>query len=283
MINNKEEISNPDIDIFLDITCETIRIPRSFKKIGEIPSKTGLFQYYIEGDNLISVRSDNSFALGEPKKGKFSIFFRKLDSSKPFFLNSLVLALKFRGLFALHSALLSKNNIEFLLVGESGSGKTTLAKNLSQKKFLYICDDICFLYRPDSRRVGVFLLLHKDFKNYHYSKLNLKKYEHIPSNIMGIHRKRYFPKFIIFPKITHSKISKLIPISKNEATIRLITLSQLMGIEEKEMVAEHVQLLKDLSTQCLCFELLASNDVEKSSNTLIETLRDLINDQKTNT
>ena len=278
-INKKREVVNPDIDISLGLNHKPIKIPLTFKKIEEISNQSGLFQYYKRGDNLICLRNDHSFIMGEPKNGKFSIFFSRLDYSMPFFINSIVLTLKFKGLFPLHSVLLSKNNIGFLLAGESGSGKTTLAKNLIKHNFIYLCDDICFLYRLNSRGVGVFVLLPAALKNYYFSRHNFNRCKNAPSDTLVINKNRFSPKIIIFTKLTHRKVGRLIPISNNDAMVRLISLSQLIWMEEKRMVVEHIQLLKDLSNQCLCFELLAGSDAEETSNMLAEALQELINEQ----
>lgn len=286
-LNKKKEALNPDIvDIFLAYTSKSIQIPNTFNKIADDLRHSELFQYYKMRNKIIYTNND-SFLIGEPSKGKFFIFITRTNKLyTSFFSISLILFLKFKGFFALHSALLSKENVGILLAGNSGSGKTTLVIKLAGIDFKYICDDICLVYKMNSKRVGAFAMSKVIFpvpikKNYNFCsspslKSNFKEYKRLSSISIGAYTKNYFPKFLIFLQIIPSKITKIIPISKNEAMIKLIKLSQFMCSEEKGMVAEHTQLLKDLSKQCQCFNLLAGEDIKESPEKAKNILRDLI-------
>lgn len=288
-LDRRKDKPNPDIDIFLAYVSKKIEIPKAFNKIGEVSNRFCLSHCYKKENSVIYTTNRNSVLFGEPYKGRFSILINSAnqinaDLYATFFFILIVLSLKFKGLFALHSALMSKENAGILFTGDSGTGKTTLAVNLTDRDFRYICDDTCLLYRMGYRKVGAFALPKlffppnnkQGFQNQPSLNSNFRGYKKPPSIFTAAHTKTCIPKFIIFLQITRSKKSEVTHISKNEAMIKLIKLSQLIATEEKEMFVKHLQLLKDLSEQCRCFNLLAGKDIKESPDKAKNILRHLI-------
>ena len=143
--------------------------------------------------------------------------------------------------------------------------------SLIKKNFIYICDDTCLLCRRGLKKIGV-LGLPSDFgKNISIIKNNLKKNKRLSPFVVSARKKMHFPKFIIFPKIIRAKNSRLAPISKNNALIKLVSLSQLIRHEDNKMISKHTQILKNLSKQCGCFELSMGENREEPAE-IISTL-----------
>ncbi|MFA5411397.1 MAG: hypothetical protein WC321_06035 [Candidatus Omnitrophota bacterium] len=247
IIKEKSNVLRPDIDIFLTTHRSPKRIPKYFRRIAEASSLLGVFRCYTDGDFLLYTQKENSYLIGSPERGKFFISLRKVDcSSVRSFLNAVTLSLESRGFLTLHSAIVSRKNHALLLTGESGSGKTTLAINLIKKGFFYVSDDISLLRRSNSEGIGVYGLA-KDLRRDCY----------LP-DIISRRRMRYLPRFIVFPRIIKSKKSRLSLLSQDQAYLRLIDLSQLTWLENKEKLLEQLRILQDLSAQCVSFELLGA-------------------------
>lgn len=285
----KRNMPNPDIDILLAYISKNIEIPKTFNKIGEILNRFCRIHCYKKEDSIIYTTDHNSFLSGEPSKGKFSILINSANQTNadlcaPLFFILIILSLKFKGLFALHSALMTKDNAGILFAGNSGAGKTTLAINLADRDFRYICDDTSLLYRMGSKRIGAFalpkLFFPPDNNQGFQSQISLNSdfrgYKEPPSISTATHTKSCIPKFIIFLQITPSKNTEVSHISKDEAMVKLIKLSQLICTEEEEIAIEHLELLKDLSGQCRCFNLLAGKDIKESPDKAKNILRNLI-------
>lgn len=277
LISEKEKTGGP-ADPDLDISVVSVRdrkkikIPDNFKESNKFRTPDGTFTYYKDGSGLIYMKHDANLAFGNQRNGKFIIFLKHVHYSKPLFMNSIILSLRSKNLFSLHSALLEKDGGGILLAGKSGCGKTTLALNLSRRKFSYVCDDICLATRDNLKRVNISGLANLAFKEDFF-----EKDKPVPPEILMNSEKRYLPKVIIFSNTTNYKTCRLLPVSSGEGVAKLINLSHLMCFEENSMALERVSILKDLSSQCRSFQLQRNSDPRVTSEFLTDSLLRLMN------
>nr|MBU1328192.1 hypothetical protein [Candidatus Omnitrophota bacterium] len=175
-----------------------------------------------------------------------------------------------RGFFALHTAYLTKDKVSILFPGNSGCGKTTISMNLAKSGFICRGDDISFLCRSNSK-----------IKAYPFPTRMLRR-DYKKDTRVCIRHKTYYktastPDFIVFPEITHKKKSKLIPLSSNEAMMKII--GNLMFSSLEPVRDDHVkamEILKKLVKQCCSYLLLGGKDIIKSPTNLSLILKRLI-------
>ena len=201
MVKYNKKLFRADINISLDTISRMPVISSRFKKIGEVPAGDTILRCYKDGPNYIYVLDGYSYLAANIKKGDCLIFFKKMKYSGSFIKNALILFFKFKGLFALHSALVARKNTGILLVGDSGAGKTTLAVGLKKMGLAYECDDLCLIGRDNLSPAGNLIAakglsvnMQANFKDI----LNLKQIRN--SGISGSEYKMYFPGIIIFLK-----------------------------------------------------------------------------------
>ncbi len=169
---------------------------------------------------------------------------------------------KYRGFFALHAAYLTKGEAGILFPGNSGCGKTTISINLTKSGFICRGDDISFLCRSNSNiKVYPFptRMLRRDYKK---------------DTKVCIRRKTYYktastPNLIVFPAITHKKKSKLMPLSSNEAMMKIVGNLMFSSLEPvRDDYVEAVEILKKLAKQCRSYLLLGGKDIINSPTNL---------------
>jgi len=260
-----------DVTVSLTIKKKPSGIGVGYKKIGEVSGKLGVHRCYKKGNGLLYLHGKSSLE-GNIKTGRFKAFLGSKKDSMPIFLRALSLFMQSRGMFVLHCAVVAKGKNVFLLAGESGAGKTTLGINLIRKDFFYLADDSCLLMPGKGPRVGAFMLPNDPAPKFKVISNYLLKSKGLPEDIIGTCRKKHFPNFIVFPKISGFKKSKLVQVSANEAVIRLIQLSQLMWLEDKAQLQCHIRAIKRLAKQCRCFKLLAGRDRKEAAQLVANIL-----------
>ncbi|MBN1913018.1 MAG: hypothetical protein JW788_01310 [Candidatus Omnitrophica bacterium] len=269
-----------DLEVYLNTLSTLPEAPKNYKKITEADSQVGVFECYSDSRGGICLRNKSIYVIGNTHKGRCHLFFKELRFSRSVLINTLLLFLKHRGLFALHSALVKRRNIGIMLPGESGVGKTTLAHNLRRRDFEYLCDDLCLLTRSNEKKVGVFPLDKDLSRNFFWYR---KKGVHGKRAVKRFSGKRktrknkmVIPKVIIFPCISGGSKSTLSLLPFPQIFMRLIGSSLMMCFENKRMINKHTQLLRDLASQCACFELRAGTNKKETSKMLAKAISRLI-------
>lgn len=226
-------------------------------------------QIFIRGSKILKYKNFFIFVLDEYSgfiinqiSKKAWVFIRKRNTLSKLIISCLILLFKSKNLFALHSALLKNDGDIILFPGASGSGKTTLAISLVKtKKFKYICDEICFLYKENNLvkvlgfSGGFDYIMKRRGDAYKYRK-------YIGRKNIG-----YIPTIVIFPKvIANSKRSFIRTISKTDSLLRVINFSPCINIGSKKQINVHIGVLKKLIHQVRCYELVAGEDIRYSSH-----------------
>lgn len=250
---------NPDVDIYLDTASVIPQAPQGFVEVGESPSDAGVFHCFRDRHGNVYVRGENTFFLGNPVRGRLLIYLKRMRFSRSLIMSALALCLKYKGYFALHSALVTSPNSReaYLIAGESGCGKTTLALNLRKKGYTFKCDDLCLVSRAPQGRGLVAFPLDKDSRRSRQEQTRLAKKG---LSLRGWHSHECLPRAMVFPVIARAAKSKAVTLSQSSAVIRLIGLSLLMCFEDRKLLAAHMRILRDLSKQCRSFELRAGKD-----------------------
>lgn len=192
------------------------------------------------------------------------------------FLSSLLLLLRRQGMYAAHAACVATGDGGCLMVADSGSGKSTLTLGLVQAGWQYLADDAVFLRLRGERveilplRRDLYLapeaaavfpsvrdcwqpcLLREDAKH----RLDLQAL--YPAQVRDTCR----PNLMLFPTIVDAPHSRLIPIGKAEALLRLIQQSALLSIDPREAPG-HLDILVRLVRQTRHFRLLAGQDLAR--------------------
>jgi len=233
---------------FKDI--KDVRYLRHLGNYGEISPMAGLYH-----QNKILL-----FTTGQVKPRSFRNSIRIM----------LMYFFRIRGFFALHAAYLTKGDVSILFPGDSGYGKTTISINLTKAGFICRGDDISFLCRSNSK-VKVYPFPTRMLRRDH------EKGTGVCARRKACYKKASAPNFIVFPTITHKKKSKLMPLSSNEAMIKIVENLMFSSLEPvRDHHVEAMEILKKLAKQCRSYLLLGGKDIIKSPANLSLILKRLI-------
>jgi len=191
-----------------------------------------------------------------------------------FFLIGLIHLLSPWSFYDLHAAALIRDGIGYLFVGESGSGKSSTALSLVHQGWHYVSDDALLLR---SSADGVEVLAFR--KHFYLDPVLTHQFPeiapHLKGSAMGDHTKRFLdvesvypgrfwpsciPKVLIYTRIVPQPESKLIPIDKTSALIKLMRQSASLFFK-RQAVNVHLEVLKRLVSQSYSYELLAGCDL----------------------
>ncbi len=175
-------------------------------------------------------------------------------------------------LFNIHCAAAAKDGTAILFPAQAKSGKSTLSINLLKAGFDFLSDDICFIRKNSSKVIALgfpepikiwdntikffpelSFLVNKQ-PCIHYKKI-LDVEKHFPDKI----KLQAVPGFLILPKISNCKVSKLYPVSKTDTLVELIP--QSVMVANKTVVGYNMEILTALVNQCECYRLEAGTDV----------------------
>ena len=193
--------------------------------------------------------------------------------------------LKAEGFYFLHAAALSINNTGFLFTGDGGCGKTTTALSLLSKGYKYVSDD-SLVFRDIDGEIIVYPLyrtfnLDQDLCDRFHEILRdddliipegMKLSVEVSDIFPGSFIQNLKPDFIIFPKITSDKNSRLSTLSQMEIYKRL--LSQIILAVDQDTAKLQLEVLGKLVRQISGFELLSGKDIYEEPGkvyTLIST------------
>ncbi len=175
-------------------------------------------------------------------------------------------------LFNIHTAAVTHNETGIMFPAQAHSGKSTLTIAMVRAGFGFLSDDICFVKKNSSKlsllgfpepikiwdeTVGFFPEL--SFLNEQKQCAQFKKSFCVEDVFPDSTKTQATPRFLILPKISSSKRSRLQPISKTEAMVELIP--QSLMVANKNIVKHHLEILAQLVEECNCFRLTAGQDV----------------------
>lgn len=180
------------------------------------------------------------------------------------------------GLYGLHGAgVVSPTGVGILIVGESGCGKSTLALQLIREGWGYLSDDAVLLrLKPEGVEALAFrkpFSINTDVAE-SYADLPLggedgphspgkkKRRVDIQEAYPAQHVSGCVPRMLVFPRIVPEPQSMLHPISRLSAIGRLLSQSG-PQLFDKGTMPHHLELLKQLVSQCQIFELRAGLDL----------------------
>lgn len=204
-------------------------------------------------------------------------------------LHSILLLLRYQGLYPEHSACVAYDDVGCLLVGDSGSGKSTLTLGLVQEGWHYLADDAILLRgcrgaveaMPLRRELCLAPEAVRTFQNTvgHWQpspwpgdvKQRLDVQALYPAQV----RSTCVPNLLLFPTIVSARQSQLVPIGKAEALFRLVQQCALVTVEPR-MATGHLDVLARLVRQTRHYRLLAGQDLARDPRRialLLESVR----------
>ncbi len=232
---------------------------------------------YSDGKEIYFTSEDRSIISLNPNTRDARGFLKKEILNDSLMLPSLIgasltEALKYNGLYFLHSAALYGNVVGFLISGDGGCGKTTTSLILVREGFKYVSDDSLFFEELNGEIVvcPLYTSFHIDqdlverFPEVAIGKNlpipeGIKVSVDIPQAFPGSFIPYIRPDFIIFPKINSNLESQLHPISRIEVYTRL--LKQTILAADKVVSKNQLKALEKLVKQTVGFELLSGRDI----------------------
>jgi hypothetical protein len=210
---------------------------------------------------------------------------KPLASKYNFFLIGLAYLFSNQGLFDLHGAALANQEIGYLFLGESNSGKSSIALSLVHQGWHYASDD-SLLLKSNGNSVEV-LSFRKSFyidpdtaSKYpeldpYFSSENhiedCKRFLDLDQMYPSQFRPSIVPKILIFSRIIPDKKSALQSVSKGKALSNLLKQSVSIFFN-RQVVNEHLNVLKQLVLQTDCYQLLAGRDLYNEPGEILKIL-----------
>ena len=207
-----------------------------------------------------------------------------------FFLVGLIHLLSPLGFYDLHAAALIRDRIGYLFLGESGSGKSSAALSLVRQGWHYVSDD-ALLVRPSADGIEVLAFRKHFYLDPVLSHQFPEIAPHLKGSAMGDHTKRFLdvesvypgrfrpscsPRVLIYTQIVPQAESKLIPIDKTTALIKLMRQSASLFFK-RQAVNVHLEAMKRLVSQSYSYELLAGLDLYEEPEKITDFLLGNIN------
>ena len=211
-----------------------------------------------------------------------------------FFLVGLVHLFAPCGYFDLHGAGLINGGNGCLFLGPSGSGKSSLALNLVKKGWRYASDDallidstkmdVCVLsfrkqFYVDPALAGRFPELDHEI-NHHGQNESEKYFVDLGKVWPNQFQPRFVPKKTLFCHVSGERFSRIKPISKKDALLRLLPQSASIFFNQP-FAQQQVAVLKRLIEQTECYQLEAGLDGYDDPKTTADMI-DSIHPQMTN-
>lgn len=206
-----------------------------------------------------------------------------------FLLYSVLLLLRYQGLYPEHAACVAHNGIGCLLVGDSGSGKSTLTLSLVQQGWQYLADDAILL--RGCRDAVAAMPLRRELclepEAIHAFPETVGHWQPGPwagdikqrLDVQALYpaqvRSTCVPHLLLFPTIVSASQSRLVPVGKAEALFRLIQHSALVTVEPR-MARSHVEILTRLVNQTHHYALQAGRDLAREPGLITALLADIL-------
>jgi hypothetical protein len=195
-------------------------------------------------------------------------------TQKDLLIYSLLILLRYWGLYAMHAACVANNRVGCMFVADCDSGKSTLAFSLVRQGWAYVSDD-SILLRPSGGQVEALALrrdLCLDPEAVRYFPDVVPYWRPCPLaeevkqrlDMQALYPEQAvlscMPRVLIFPHIVAEPTSQLRPLGKAAALLRLIRQSALVVVEP-HMAPGHLEVLKRLVNQTRSYELFAGQDL----------------------
>lgn len=269
----------PDRQIDIELVCTFV--DEAFQISGSAFRTTTSYGLSISNktDQTIITDGNSAFSIDHPT-GKGRITFHPFFAEKSplaksnFFLIGLIHLLAQYGYYDLHGAGLIDNGNSCLLLGPSGSGKSSLALNLVKHGYGYASDD-ALLLKANENDVSVLSFR----KHFYVDRLLAKRYpeleclfEHpdqkqndkcfidLEDVWPGRFKPQIVPSKIVFCRVSGAETSRIQPISKTDALLRLLPQSASIFFN-KAFAQKQVAALRRLIEQTNSFQLDAGLDV----------------------
>lgn len=271
-----ERSSQPaDIDLQFSSSPALCELPLNGCQLTEC---YGLSIYHGTTDTVIT-DGESSFSIAQGDGTARIAFHRSFSkhtalAKSNFFLVGLIHLLAQYGYYDLHGAGLINNGCGVLFLGPSGSGKSSLALNLVKEGWHYASDDSAVMKAHDNH-VSV-LSFRKNFyvdptaaerfpelkrEINHQGQLNGDKYFIDLQKIWpGQFQAQLVPGKIIFCQVSGKQASRIRPLTKKDALLRLLPQSASIFFNQSFAI-QQIDTLKQLIEQADCYHLEAGFDV----------------------
>lgn len=188
---------------------------------------------------------------------------------------SLVILLRYRGWFALHTAALALDGRGLLLVAESDSGKSTATLNLVRQGWRYLSDDTVLL-RAANEGVHAFSFRRNfcvdpdatahfpelDGPDWPASLSDASKWQIDMERLYpGQFAPTCMPRALVLPEIADAPTSRVEPVDAKVALARLIDQGALFLTPDPALANRHLEVFRRLIRQTRAVRLRAGRDV----------------------
>ena len=211
-------------------------------------------------------------------------FSRSVYHQREFFLLSLLMLLRPRGLYGLHANGLTSKQGGVLIIGTSGSGKTTLTLSLVRAGWRYGSDDATLLREGEGgvealafrhgfsctdETLARFPELEKAPLLYHAGG---KRVLDISAAFGDKFAPRCRPRLLLFPQVAPRETSRLEPLSQTDALVGLMQGSA--GIMTDKAVSKlQLGVLKKLVEEGSAYRLFSGRDVLEDPESISQMLK----------
>ena len=203
---------------------------------------------------------------------------------------SLVILLRYRGWFALHTAALARDDHGLLLVAQSDSGKSTATMNLVRQGWSYLSDDTVLL-----RETGDRVEAHSFRRNFCVDPeatalfpeladqdwpASLSDADKWQVDIDALYPNQYAPiatpRVLILPEIVDAPVSRVEPVDAKETLATLIDQGALFLTPDPSVARQHLEVFRRLIEQTHAYRLHAGRDLLASSDRIHALLAPLL-------
>ena len=241
---------------------------------------TGAFEdveFFADDEQTTLIFGGSSSVTADLRKGEATGFVSPEHAESPWIISHRIFyvpileMLRSAGAFYIHAGCVCAGDRCVLLCGGSGHGKSTLTYALARSRFSYLSDDAVFI-QGSGERIEIFSFPEKIkldgasrsfFPELGRLEGSSGKVE-IPSRLTGIKdiSVRGEPYALIFVEIAEGTASRLAPVEKSDALLRLIR--QSVSITSKKSMGAQLDLLKRLVETSKCYEMKAGRDLDRA-------------------
>ena len=236
-----------------------------------------------DGASLLTLKNRGRLITGSIHPD--SLLNRKYFSMVTLFI-VLVVALRYYGLFNIHSGAVALGDQGVLILGDANSGKSTCTLSLMTGKNGWLSDDALFLNKEENKlklwafpkpfhirqnSLRAFPQLHPFIE---YSKDEYAQNSLDPREIWPNQRREWMggTPILLFPEINRDQPTHLISISGSEAFGNLLVASTLAVIDGLPNTDEHTELLQKLSNNSLPLKAILGPDLLERPQVLEECI-----------
>jgi len=204
--------------------------------------------------------------------------------------SSLVILLRYRGWYALHTAALALEGRGLLLVAQSDSGKSTAALNLVRQGWHYLSDDTVLLH-AEADRVQAYAF-RRNFcvdpdATAHFPELgdhdwppSLSDPQKWQVDVDRLHPGQFVPvctpRVLVLPEIVDAPESRVEPVDAKVALAQLVDQGALFLTPSPDVARRHLDVLAQLVNQSRAYRLHAGRDLLHTPRTLHALLAPLL-------